>query len=119
MHATIPVDQPGQEVMEVSLVELPALSPLSELKTEGPPLFGNRLDLVGGLKVRIRALVGEGEVSVAELFGLKDGSVVPLACEVNPLVDVQLDNRTIARGELVVVGDMLGVRITELGHGLA
>ena len=116
MHARIPVGELGQEATEVSLVELPALS---ELPTEGMPLFEGRLDLVGGLKVRVRALVGEGEVSVAELFGLKDGSVVPLACEVNPLVDVQLDNRTIARGELVVVGDMLGVRITELGHGLA
>lgn len=44
---------------------------------------------------------------------------MPVACEVNTLVNVQLDNRTIARGELVAVGDLLGVCITELGHGLA
>lgn len=106
----------GQDAMEVNPVELPVLP---ELAAEGAPLYGARMDLVGGLKVRIRAVVGEGDVSVAELFSLQDGSVLPLACEVNPLVDVQLDNRTIARGELVVVDDMLAVRITELGHGLA
>lgn len=116
MNARMSVNESGQDATEVSPVELPVLS---ELPTEGPSLFGGRLDLVGGLKVRIRALVGEGEVSVADLFSLKDGSILPLACDINPLVDVQLDSRTIARGELVVVDDMLGVRITELGHGLA
>jgi flagellar motor switch protein FliN/FliY len=116
MNARVSVDESGQVATEVSPVELPALA---VLPAEGPPLFGGRLDLVGGLKVRIRALVGEGEISVTELFGLRDGSVVPLACAVNPLVDVQLDNRTIARGELVVVDDALGVRIMELGNGLA
>ena len=105
-----------QDATEVNPVELPELS---ELAAEDTPLFGGRMDLVGGLKVRIRAVVGEGDVSVSELFSLKDGSVLPLACEVNPLVDVQLDHRTIARGELVVVDDQLAVRITELGHGLA
>lgn len=116
MNTSNPASESLQDATEVSPIELPALS---ALPMEGPPLFGGRLDLVGGLKVRIRALVGEGEISVTELFGLKDGSVVPLACDVNPLVDVQLDDRTIARGELVVVDDILGVRITELGHGLA
>lgn len=116
MNARVSVDESELAETEVSPVELPALSALA---AEGPPLFGGRLDLVGGLKVRVRALVGEGEISVAELFSLKDGSVLSLACAVNPLVDVQLDNRTIARGELVVVDDVLGVRIMELGNGLA
>ena len=116
MNASNLFDASVPDATEVSPVELPELP---ELALEGGPLFGGRLDLVGGLKVRLRALVGEGDLSVAELFGLKDGSLVPLACDVNPLVDLQLDNRTIARGELVVVDDVLGVRITELGHGLA
>lgn len=116
MNARIAVDESGLDPTEVSPVALPVLA---ELPVEGAPLFGGRLDLLNGLKVRIRALVGEGELSVAEFFSLKDGSVVPLACGVNPLVDVQLDNRIIARGELVVVDDTLGVRITELGNGLA
>lgn len=110
------VTPPGQETTDVSLVEIPALS---DLAMEGPPLFAGRLDLVGGLKVRVRAVVGDGEMSIAELFGLKDGSIVPLQCDVHPLVDVQLDNRTIARGELVVVDDALAVRITAIIHELA
>lgn len=61
MHARIPVDELRQEATEVSLVELPALL---ELPTDGSPLFGGRLDLVDGLKLRIQALGGESEVSV-------------------------------------------------------
>ena len=108
---------PGaHEMTDVSLVEIPALSDLAK---EGNPLFAGRLDLVSGVKVRVRAVIGDGEMSVAELFSLKDGSIVPLQCDVHPLVDIQLDNRTIAHGELVVVDDALAVRITAIVHELA
>lgn len=116
MSLTNRITPSAQELTDVSLVEIPALS---DLATEEPPLFAGRLDLVGGLKVRLRAVVGDGEMSVAELFSLKDGSILPLQCDVHPVVDVQLDNQTIARGELVVVDDMLAVRITAIVHELA
>jgi len=91
------------------------LQPVTELPTSGEALLAKRLDLIGDLKVRLRAIVGEGEVSVAELFRLKDGSIVPLEADTSPVIELQLDERVVARGELVVVEDKLGVRITEVG----
>lgn len=103
----------GIEASPVELGELPAM----ELR--GAALIGERLDLIGDLKVKLRALLGEGDISVADLFAIRDGSVVPLQCGVHPVVDIELDRKTIARGELVVVGDTLGVRVTEVSRGLA
>ena len=99
---------------EVSLI---GLEELPELNLQGPALLSGKLDLIGGLKVRLRAVLGEGDISVSELFAIRDGSVVPLQCGVHPLVDIELDQKTIARGELVVVGDTLGVRVTEVSSG--
>ena len=103
MHNSIPsdtataADATDLRHTEVSLI---GLEELPELQLQGPALLNGKLDLIGGLKVR---LLGEGEISVSELFALKDGSVVPLQCGVHPLVDIELDQKTIARGELVVV----------------
>lgn len=101
---------------EVSLI---GLEELPELHLQGPALLTGKLDLIGGLKVRLRAVLGQGEISVSELFDVREGSVVPLQCGVHPLVDIELDHKTIARGELVVVGDTLGVRVTEVSCGPA
>jgi flagellar motor switch/type III secretory pathway protein FliN len=40
---------------------------------------------------------------------------VPLDADTDPVIELQLDGRLGARGELVVVDDRLGVRITEVG----
>lgn len=122
MHASNPVDTADSAIAadlphtEVSLIEL---GELPELQVQGPSLLDGRLDLIGDVKVRLRALLGQGEISVAELFAIRDGSVLPLECGVHPLVDIELDQKTIARGELVVVGDTLGVRVTEVSRGPA
>jgi flagellar motor switch protein FliN/FliY len=105
-------DLPEQEPTELAHVEL---DDLPDLQPQGDSLLSGRLDLIGELKVKLRAIVADAEISVEELFKLKDGSVVPLECGLAPLIEVELDNKAIARGELVVVGDRLGVRITELG----
>lgn len=91
------------------------LQPAPDLPVSGAALLADRFDLIGDLKVRLRAIVGEGDISVAELFRLKDGSIVPLEADTSPIIELQLDDRTVARGELVVVEDRLGVRITEVG----
>jgi flagellar motor switch protein FliN/FliY len=113
VNAATAADLRHTEVSLIGLEELP------ELQLQGPALLNGKLDLIGGLKVRLRAVLGQGEISVSELFAIRDGSVVPLQCGVHPLVDIELDQKTIARGELVVVGDTLGVRVTEVSCGPA
>lgn len=106
----------ASDAQAASPVQAVKLEPLPELEPAGPALLAGRMDLIGDLKLKLRAVLGEGEISVADLFGLKDGSVLPLDCGINPLIEVELDGKTIARGELVVVDESLGVRLIEVGE---
>ena len=91
------------------------LQELGSAHGAGPALFADKLDLIQGVKLRLMASVGRAELSVAELFALKEGSVLGLDKTTDEPVEIFLDDKLVARGELVVVGDHFGVRLTELG----
>jgi flagellar motor switch protein FliN/FliY len=102
-----------------ALVQPVLLQAIPDQATGAETLLKGNLSLIGGVRVRVHAMVGEGEITVSELFGLKDGSVLKLNCPANALVELQLDGKTVARGQLVVVDDNLGVQISEIGHAAA
>lgn len=104
--------QEKQQDANVRAVELLPL--VDESQESGKALFKGNLNLIGDVRVRVTAVVGEGEISVAELFSLKDGSLVKLDAELNQHIDLFLDNKRIARGELVVVDDNFGICIKEI-----
>ena len=79
------------------------------------PLFPGNLELIQGLKVSLSVSIGRSEISVAELFALKEESLLKLDKLTSEPVEIWLDSRLVGRGELVVVGDNFGVRITEFG----
>ena len=81
----------------------------------GKPLFAGNLDLIQNVKVQLAVSLGTGELTVAELFALKEGAVVALEQASDAPLDILLDGRLIGRGELVVAGDSFGVRITRIG----
>lgn len=58
--------------------------------------------------------LGRANMTVAELLALAPGAVVPLDRAAGSPVDVHVNNTLIARGEVVVVDDKYGVRITEI-----
>lgn len=91
-----------------------ALQSLQAAQPQGAQLLNGRLDLISELKVRIEARLGDAEISVGELFGLRENSVVPLEAAPTDPVDLLLDGKLIARGALVVVGETFGIRITEI-----
>lgn len=95
------------------------LMELSDSVTTGKPAFGPNLELIQGLKVRVSASIGQREITVKQLFALKEGEVLELDRASNDPVDLYLDSKLIGRGELVVVGDNFGVRILELGGSKA
>lgn len=70
--------------------------------------------LLGDVDVELTALLGRGRMTLGQLASLKDGEVVPLDTAINGLVELSLNGRNVARGELVSVGDSFGVRITEI-----
>ncbi len=75
---------------------------------------GERMDLVEHVKVRVTVTLGETEIPIARLFELGGGDVLTLDREADAPVDIRVNDRLIARGTLVAVGDQFGVRITEI-----
>ena len=67
------------------------------------------------LNVRIR--LGEAEMTIEEVVSLRDGSVVELDRAPGDPVDILVNDRVVARGEIVVVDDRFTVRVTELVAG--
>jgi len=69
---------------------------------------------IAGVEVVLEARLGSARMTVAELMNLKAGDCVPLDAALNQDVELRLNGSTIARGELVTVGDNFGVRILEI-----
>lgn len=101
------------EKYESSAVQV-RLQEIQSHEAGGRPLAGGNLDLVKDIKVKVTVSVGQAELRVAELFALKDDSVIELQAATTDPVEVLLDGKVIARGSLVAVGDRFGVSITEI-----
>ncbi|MGQ2990532.1 MAG: flagellar motor switch protein FliN [Brevundimonas sp.] len=74
------------------------------------------LDLapVFDVPVNISAVLGKAHMTVAQLLKLNRGSVLELDRKVGEAIDIFVNNRLVARGEVVVVEDRLGVTMTEI-----
>jgi flagellar motor switch protein FliN/FliY len=64
--------------------------------------------------VHISAVLGRANLSVAQLLQLAQGSVLELDRKVGEAIDIYVNNRLVARGEVVIVDERLGVTMTEI-----
>lgn len=64
--------------------------------------------------VNISAVLGKAHIDVNSLLRLTSGSVLELDRKVGEAIDIYVNNRLVARGEVVVVEDRLGVTMTEI-----
>jgi flagellar motor switch protein FliN/FliY len=64
--------------------------------------------------VNISAVLGRAHLSVAQLLQLAQGSVLELDRKVGEAIDIYVNNRLVARGEVVIVDERLGVTMTEI-----
>ena len=72
------------------------------------------LDAIYDIPVQISAVLGKSNMQVSQLLKLGRGAVVELDRKVGEAIDIYVNNRLVARGEVVVVGDRLGVTMTEI-----
>lgn len=72
------------------------------------------LDLLGDVEMSVTAVLGRTRLTVRHLLGLTVGHVVELDKAADSTVDLLVNGTPIARGEVVVVDDEFGVRITEI-----
>ncbi len=75
---------------------------------------GKNLDLLMDVMLQVVVELGRTRMPLRQVLDLQQGSVVELDRLAGDAVDVYVNERLIARGEVVVVDDKFGVRITEL-----
>jgi flagellar motor switch protein FliN len=72
------------------------------------------LALLSDVPMDVTVELGRAVLQVRQLLGLREGSVVELDRDAGAAVDVLVNGTLIARGDVVVIDDDLGVRITEI-----
>ena len=72
------------------------------------------LDAVSDIPVQVSVVLGKTTMQVNQLLKLGRGAVVELDKKVGEPIDIYVNNRLVARGEVVVVEDRIGVTMTEI-----
>ncbi|MBP7063077.1 flagellar motor switch protein FliN [Ferrovibrio sp.] len=75
------------------------------------------LQAVFDIPVHVSAVLGKANMQVSQLLKLGRGAVIELDRKVGEAIDIYVNNRLVARGEVVVVEDRLGVTMTEIIKG--
>ncbi len=93
----------------------PASSGLKE--QAGTARTANDLSAVHDIPVQVSAVLGKSTMQVSSLLKLGRGAVVELDRKVGEAIDIYVNDRLVARGEVVVVEERLGVTMTEIVKG--
>ncbi len=104
-------EQSDAEAAEAEAVEL------DELQEEDSPITGEeqrKLDAILDIPVTISMEVGRSHISIRNLLQLNQGSVVELDRVAGEALDVLVNGTLIAHGEVVVVNDKFGIRLTDV-----
>ena len=102
--------------------------PLPDLNGPAPPASGDvsynedeyaarvaaDLEAVFDVPVQVSAVLGRSKMDVSDLLKLAPGTVLELDRRVGEAIDIYVNNRLVARGEVVLVEDKLGVTMTEI-----
>ncbi|MGN7999375.1 flagellar motor switch protein FliN [Sphingomonas sp. 22176] len=107
-HDIIPSDgsepQPAPDFQDF---ELPGSTPEAHGATAG-------LEAVHDVKVKVQAVLGRARMPIGDLLALSSGTVLELDRRVGEPVDIFVNDRLIARGEVVLIDNALGVTLTEI-----
>lgn len=72
------------------------------------------LDAIADIPVEISAVLGQTTMPISQLMKLGRGAVIKLDRKIGEAVDIYVNNRLIARGEVVLVENRIGVTMTEV-----
>lgn len=108
----LPADDDSDPAADIRQVEL------DELHDEGRPSenngIGPELDVILDIPVRISMEVGATQIPIRNLLQLNQGSVVELDRLAGEPLDVMVNGTLIAHGEVVMVNDKFGIRLTDV-----
>lgn len=97
--------------------DMPAIddeSPLAPGDVDAPDKSAADLEAMFDVPVLVSAVLGRSKIDVGELLRLGPGTVLELDRKVGEAIDIYVNNRLVARGEVVLVEEKLGVTMTEI-----
>ena len=72
------------------------------------------LEAVYDIPVKVSAILGKSKMKVSQLMKLNKGAIIELDKKVGEAIDIYVNNTLVARGEVVVVDEKLGITMTEI-----
>jgi flagellar motor switch protein FliN/FliY len=94
--------------------EMP-LEPTIAMEPDGPTTrIAADLEAVFDVPVQVSAVLGRARMDIGDLLKLGPGTVLELDRKVGEAIDIYVNNRLVARGEVVLVEEKLGVTMTEI-----
>jgi len=116
-------DKPGMKDIDlpnlIGDVDLMASDdkPVRPYEEEGQPRGAGDLENVFDVPVKVSAILGRARMGIGDLLKLGPGAVLELDRKVGEAIDIYINDRLVARGEVVLVEDKLGVTMTEILKG--
>lgn len=102
------------DIDAIMAAEKPAPAKLDELKDSGKRVDAPDLDVILDIPVKISMEVGNTEITIRNLLQLNQGSVIELDRLAGEPLDVLVNGTLIAHGEVVVVNEKFGIRMTDV-----
>jgi len=106
-----PQDQPPAQGTKEGEVKKAHFSSLTAEKKESKPL---EINFLMDISLDLSIELGRAIMNVKDILSLREGSVVELNKLAGDPVDIFVNNKLIARGEVVVIDDNFGVRVTDI-----
>jgi len=99
---------------DLNAADAPPVSDVAYNEDEHTARIAAELEAVFDVPVQVSAVLGRSKMDVGELLKLGPGTVLELDRRVGEAIDIYVNNRLVARGEVVLVEDKLGVTMTEI-----
>lgn len=99
---------------DLNAADAPAIDDVGYNEDEHASRIAADLEAVFDVPVQVSAVLGRSKMDVGDLLKLGPGTVLELDRRVGEAIDIYVNNRLVARGEVVLVEDKLGVTMTEI-----
>ena len=103
---------------QAQIISLSELHPTGSDASANLPTHVEENNPLHQVKATLSVCVGTAVMTVGELLKARKDQVIRLDCGIDEPVDLLLEGKVVARGQLVAVGDRFGVRITQLPQAL-
>jgi len=87
---------------------------VKEIKQDGDVKQSPNLDFILDISLEISVELGRTKIPISDLLQLGQGSVIELAKLTGEPLEILVNQKLVARGEVVVVNDKFGVRLTDI-----